>query len=299
MDHWIVDQARATQLNLRAAPAPARVIAVLDAGTPLRKLGTHRDDPRWWRVVARLSGAEVQGWVHGGYLCRQADDQPVDVSALPACALPARRGDRRVAGLWAFSLAPQGLVRRDTPDAARTLAIIGWLAPDNPAHRRYQPQGNSTFCNIYAHDFCDCMGCYLPRVWWNDRALAGLAQGLAIAPQWGRTVAEMTANRLHGWPAIMRPRLGWRRVFDAGQVQQAANAGQVAVIVARNRIASRSGHIAAVAPEHQRRTAARSGGAVLRPVQSQAGRVNHSLHVPARQWWRDPRFDSFALWIHP
>ena len=37
---------------------------------------------------------------------------------------------------------------------AQLAAIIDWLAVDKPGHMRYRPTSTSTFCNIYAHDYC-------------------------------------------------------------------------------------------------------------------------------------------------
>ena len=33
--------------------------------------------------------------------------------------------------------------------------IVDYLAVDKASHARYQPRDGLTFCNIYAHDYCD------------------------------------------------------------------------------------------------------------------------------------------------
>src|SRR5678815_4250554 len=63
---------------------------------------------------------------------------------------------------------------------------------------RYTPN-TQTFCNIYAYDFCFLAGVYLPRVWWNSKALIAAVGGAQLEVIYDRTVREMTANALHRW----------------------------------------------------------------------------------------------------
>lgn len=301
MSDWIVDQSKASQLNLREGVAPARIIAVMDAGTRLRKLGEVDAHPDWWKVTAFLSRSSVRGYVNSTYLAPAGPlaDETVDLTPIPKCVLPGFFGRRNLAARWPYPLDPSDAIFRKAPDPQTTLAIIRHLAPDRRGHLRYTPNGTLTYCNIYAHDFCHCMDSYLPRVWWTGNAIAGFVQGKPQRATYGGTATEQRANDLYDWLAAFGSGFGWTRVFEPGELQDAANRGQCALIVARRKATGRSGHIVAVVPEHEGQVAARSKGQVTRPVTSQAGSVNHTAFVPRTQWWRDDRFSGFSFWTHP
>jgi len=44
--------------------------------------------------------------------------------------------------------------------------------------------------------------------------------------------------------------------------------------------------------------ATRSGGAVVLPLQSQAGATNFSYGTGTRAWWTGTEFRTFSFWIH-
>jgi hypothetical protein len=92
-------------------------------------------------------------------------------------------------------------------------------------------------------------------------------------------------------------RFGWRRTFDLDTLQAAANAGGVAIIVARRADANRSGHITVVVPETASRRAERSGGDLTVPLQSQAGAKNFRYGT-AGPWWLATKFSKYGLWVH-
>ena len=178
-------------------------------------------------------------------------------------------------------------------------AIIAWLAPDRMAHKRYWPRDGLTFCNIYAHDYCALAGVYLPRVWWTQPALLKIAAGQAVAAKIGNTVDEMRANDLFRWLRDFGGSFGWQRAGSVGELQDHANQGGVALIVARRKEDGRSGHIVAVVPETAAEEARRDAtGQVTMPLQSQAGTVNFRYGLSSANWWRDERFAEAAFWMH-
>lgn len=171
--------------------------------------------------------------------------------------------------------------------------IIDWLSPQTLAHKRYQPTANATFCNIYAHDYCKLAGVYLPRVWWKADAITKWKAGQNVAPQYGVTLSEVTANALVGWFKDYGATFGWRSSDSLTELQDEANKGSVVVIVGR---APGHGHIVAVVPETDTHKAKRNAaGAVTTPLQSQAGSTNFNYGATSN-WWTthtDPGF-----WIH-
>jgi hypothetical protein len=209
---------------------------------------------------------------------------------------------RRRDGGRAFPLGEAGMPRRTSVDpqrrAAQLLDIVAWLDSENRAHLRYGPRSSVTFCNIYAYDYCYLAGVYLPRVFWTPAALVRLGTGEEVPVRYDNTVGELNANALHDWLRDFGPGFGWRWVADLDVLQASANAGQACLIVAKRKDTNRSGHIVAVVPEDRLRAARRADGAVLRPVESQAGVTNHRLIVKPTAWWRGEQFQSFAFWRH-
>lgn len=301
MADWIVNPDEASMLNLRAGIKPAEVRAVLPAGTPVAKLGEHPDDAVWWHVRASLAGGDVEGYLHSGYLTEATGTPVADVPVpadMPACHL-APKGNLRTQDFGrARPLDENTMPERSPADPAQIIAIIRYLDPGRSTHLRYQPKSSATYCNIYAHDYCARMGVYLPRVWWRENALATIAAGDTPQVLYANTVRELNANSLHDWFETYGGAFGWRRVFSATDLQGAANAGGVGIIIAKRKDESRSGHIAAVVPEHGHLNAARHGAEVLRPVMSQAGSRNYTAETPSSRWWLHSKFKSFGFWVH-
>jgi hypothetical protein len=166
---------------------------------------------------------------------------------------------------------------------------------------RYQPVGRTTYCNIYAYDYGYLAGAYLPRVWWTQPALARLAGGEEVPVRYAETVTELNANMLYQWLLDYGADFGWTRTFDPTQLQAAANDGGVGVICARRADLNRAGHIAAVVPETAEHRATRRDGAVVRPLQSQAGTRCFRYDAGAQAWWTrggPAGFGAFGLWHH-
>jgi hypothetical protein len=154
--------------------------------------------------------------------------------------------------------------------------IIDWL--DVQVSARYRPTSTSTFCNIYAYDFTRLMGAYMPRVWWTAAAI----RTQNFAARYNDTVTELNANALYDWFPTHGPMYGWQEV-NFNQAQAHANAGRCVVMVAANKVRSRSGHITAVIPETDKLKAVGANGVTVYPLQSQAGRTN--MKHFAQNWW--------------
>jgi predicted chitinase len=307
------------QLNLRRSPevSSATWIASLAQGTLVQVVG-EGGAPGWVKVRVVLRGTLREGVVAERYLTPlTATSVPATPAALPvaqsvaspaaaARPLPAahlaeNRPDvtRMTTSGRAYPLGESGRPTRGAASAASLIEIIDYLDPADPTHVRYQPAGGSTFCNIYACDYCSLCGVYLPRVWWTADAIHHLSGGVAVDVVYGQTVTEINANGLHDWLERYGPEFGWHSEVDLTLLQEAANAGEVCVIVGKRRDLNRSGHIVAVAPEHADVQAQRDkDGHVTRPVESQAGTRNFCYNVNRIAWWSDDKFQSFAYWRH-
>ena len=315
---------RISTLRLRrepriSRPATANVVAELPDGHPVRALAA-RAVNGFLEVETSLSGALLRGFAHTDFLKPDPGAIPIPVvqpateppgSGIRAVHLPRPSGHitRRKDAAGAHSLNEPGWPghplppgRRGTDAAqlrAELAAIVQWLDVEKPSHKRYQPTDRATFCNIYAHDYCHLAGVYLPRVWWTPRALLALQAGNEVAPLIGNTVGEVRANDLFRWLRDFGPAFGWRQTGTLDKLQEVANQGGVALIVARRRVEGRSGHIVPVVPETADHPARRGAdGAVLSPLQSQAGASNFRYGHGGAGWWRDAKFAEFAFWIH-
>jgi hypothetical protein len=131
-------------------------------------------------------------------------------------------------------------------------------------------------------------------------ALARLQSGAAVDVVYERTVREINANGLHDWFNDYGRGYGWLPEVTLTLLQDAANSGEVCIIVGKRQNLNQSGHIVAVVPEHGAFQARRSAaGEVTRPVESQAGARNFRFGVNATAWWLNAKFQSFSLWRHP
>lgn len=315
---------RISTLRLRrepriSRPVTANVVAELPDGHPVRAISGQAVNG-FIEVETSLHGALLRGFASAQFLRAETGAAPIPVlqpvpqpprTGLRAAHLerPAGQVTRRRDIAGAHSLnepgrpghpAPPG--RRGTSAAelrAELAANIAWLDVEKPSHKRYQPRTGMTFCNIYAHDYCHLAGVYLPRVWWSSRAVLALNAGREVAPLIGDTVFEARANDLFRWLRDFGPAFGWRQTGTPDKLQEAANQGGVALIVARRKIEGRSGHIVPVVPETADAGARRdTRGAVVAPLQSQAGASNFRYGSSRAGWWKDEQFAEFAFWIH-
>ncbi|QHG65330.1 hypothetical protein [Pseudomonas putida] len=298
---------------LISEPAQANVIGNLPDGHPVRAV-TGRAKNGFREIETSLNGALLHGFVAQRFLVTDKSTKAVPIT-LPAPSMPATgivavdmprkpgRVTRRIDPANAHSLNEPGQPQRNGENAealrSELAAIIDWLGVDNVANKRYQPHDGLTFCNIYCHDYCALAGVYLPRVWWTSRALLDLSQDKDVAPLIGATITEMRANDLFRWLRDFGNAFGWRQTGTLSKLQQFANQGAVALIVARRKEDGKSGHIVAVVPEDAVHGARRdASGAVIAPLQSQAGARNFAYGTGKAEWWNDEQFAESAFWIH-
>ena len=310
---------RTSPLRLRSAPristpANANVIAELPDGMVVRSItGTAVNG--FIEVEGMLGGSLFRGFASAQFLNRLSGAQantaaaalapPAAAAAIPEAHLAPAPGvvTKRTAIAGARSLSEPNMPRRTATDPAGLRSeladIIAYLATDKIAHKRYQPRDGLTFCNIYTHDYCMLGGTYLPRTWWTQPALLKIAAGQTVVAKIGNTVDEVRANDLFRWLRDFGQNFGWRRANSPTELQDHANMGGIALIVARRTQDGRSGHIVAVVPETATETAKRdAAGRVTMPLQSQAGSVNFQYGRGVLEWWKDARFAESAFWIH-
>ena len=300
----------APELFLRHVPTTQGnlPIARMREGQVVRLLGDAA--PPWKRVRASIDGADVIGFASGRFLAPVQDDL---VPAVPSVGpdIPAvhfRPGNAqsrrdRAAGR-ASPLGEPGRPSRTpgAPEAQRVSelnATVAWLDVERSA--RWQPEAGLTFCNVYAADFCFLAGVYLPRTWWNEKALMAIALGQTPEVVYDETIREMRADHLLAWLSDFGPQFGWQRVFDATALQAAANASGVGVICADRDAVGLPGHITVVLPETAAMPAMRDAdGNVLLPVQSQAGAVNRARFTDPGNgtWWQDRKFRDRGFFVH-
>ncbi len=213
---------------------------------------------------------------------------------------------------------------RDLLFRAHQYAIVETLNVQESA--RYQPGDGKTFCNIYAYDMVTAMGGYLPRVWWTDATWGKIQAGAEIvsladlkrmkkdkedvsnvvAPEYGVTVGEQNANALTKWMHGTGAEFGWSAATDMEGAQTAANQGQIVILLAANKVASKSGHVSVVLAESNEHKAGRdeTTNQVVVPLQSQAGAKNFKYSSEggapgstSKKWWEDSKHKDGAAWI--
>lgn len=150
----------ATSLNLRSQPvvAEGNIIASLPKGQLVRRTATPPSD-KWWEVSTDLNGKALRGYASSAYLA----------PSLPAPHLKTSSPSRRdLDNTRAFPLNEPDMPRRAgaTPKAlaASLGTIIDYLEVETSA--RYQKRGRTTFCNIYAYDYC----CLAGILYWSSPA---------------------------------------------------------------------------------------------------------------------------------
>jgi len=310
----ITHKVTATRLNLRRLPvvSPTSRIGTLIQGTEIMMIPDSRVDG-WVKVRAVQNGQVLEGFVASQYLAKIPQKPPVpvplpipkdDFQIQPVHLSENRRSITRLRdGGRAYPIGEIGRSRRtgtmsDTK-VRKLIAIINYLNCENINHKRWWPKGGTTYCNIYAYDYCYLARVYLPRVWWTDKALHQIRDGQEVPVKYGDTVRELNANMLLDWLEDYGLIFGWKRVVNLDVLQAAANNGEACIIVAQRKDLNRSGHITTVVPEYDNFQAARNPtGEVLRPVESQAGVKNHRFVTKAKAWWVDARYESFGFWRH-
>jgi len=293
--------------NLRHLPTARfnEPLALLPQGQSVRVLG--ESAPGWLRVRTSLGGGEVIGHVAASRLQAAApivEAPPPAPAALPIAQLRENNAasNRHATGGRAFPLGEPARPTRDA-NAAPALrigqlqALADWLGVETS--ERYARTATQTFCNVYAADYCYLADAYLPRVWWTESALLRLAAGENVPVLYADTVREMRADVLFAWLVDIGPRFGWRRVFDASALQDAADAGGVGLVCADRAAEGRPGHITVVVPEDAKHRATRDAdGHVTQPLQTQAGAVNRRFGSAGASWWMGSEFRDRGFFIH-
>ena len=300
--HYTVN---ATSLNLRSQPkvSPANRLAVLPHGH-LVDLVTGAPGDAWWKISTVLDGAALTGFAASQFLTPVAATPPLPASSgiTPVhVSENSPSAKRNLTSGRAFPLGEPGRPQRGTGTpaqrAAEQIAIVRYLDVENSA--RYQPGGGSTFCNIYACDYCYLNNAYLPRVWWTARAIASLSAGAPVVARYADTVNELNANALYDWLRDFGASFGWTRVGTLDELQQSADQGGLGLICAQRTDLNRSGHIVAVVPQSAPLLLAqRAGGVVSLPLQSQAGARNFCFSCGTGKWWTGAQFRAFGFWTH-
>ncbi len=308
-----------SQLRVRREPKIDRkhpsgnVIAHLPDGHRVRRIsGTATD--KFLEIETSLNGALIRGFSATQFLVRERGALEIAV-ATPAAAppdsgvvavfAPRKPGQvtRRTALAGALSLNEPDRPDRSgtTPEALRQEIwdIVEYLAVDKPAHIRYQPRDGLTFCNIYAHDFCTLAGVYLPRCWWTADAIERLGRGEIVEPRLGATITEQRANQLFEWLRAFGLRFGWRQTGTLTRLQSEVNLGAIGLVIAKRKADGKPGHVTMVIPEREDFRARRdASGAVIAPLQSQAGARNFQSGTGAANWWNGEQFADSAFWLH-
>lgn len=209
--------------------------------------------------------------------------------------LISKRPITRTEGSKAFPLNEADLPKGNGTSAALG-AIIKYLAVEKSArYKVHSVNGSvvSTYCNIYAFDYCNLAGGYLPRVWWGKDVMAKIKAGEDLEPVYGKTVFELNANALYDWFMEYADDFGWQKVTDMNDAQGYANSGMIVILVAKQKVTSRSGHITAVVPETPEHKA-QMAGKIFEPLQSQAGASNKSYFTG--NWFLHPRYSGWGCW---
>lgn len=303
-------------LRVRSEPdsaGTANIIARLPDGHIVRAVtGTKKNG--FLEVETSLNGAHIRGFASAKFLKPSAQSEVVvaepspmapssGITAVYAPPKPASLVTKRTGIATALSLNENGQPGRigQTPEERRAelAAIIEWLAVDKASHKRYLRQGNTTFCNIYAHDYCHLAGCYLPRVWWAPASIEALTKGETVEPLLPKTIKEQRANALFHWLEDFGLRFGWRQTGTLTKLQTEVNQGAIGLIVALRVDEETPGHIVMVVPETNDHRARRdSAGEVIAALESQAGITNFRYGAGKLNWWKDAKFAESAFWLH-
>ena len=290
-------------LNLRSTPVSGsntNKVAVLHGGQFLIKLDDS-PNPDYWKVQTKMDGHTLVGYTMHQHIKKVAEHETIVHSSIVPVHMQEGRSDikRNRAGGRAYPLGEANMPRRKSASAndqkAELAKIITYLGVESNA--RYQRTSSSTYCNIYAYDYSYLAGVFLPRVWWNTKAILDLTAGKNVEAQYNKTVMELSANRLYDWFTEFSDDFGWKRVFDYTALQEVVNRGGVGTIVAKHINPQRSGHITMVVPENGAHVAKRApNGDISVPLQSQAGASNRAYFNYS--WEKKNHYSGFGYWVH-
>ena len=155
-----------SSLNLRTSPSETdrtNIAVSLPSGQLVQVIDSSRADG-WWRVSVNFRNSPLEGFVASRFLgnWREATAPPasaivsVDLRAMAKLSGPAD------AHPLDEPAAPHRVSDSSEARCAELARIIGFLAVESS--RRYQPTPSTTFCNIYAYDYCCLAGVCTPGV---------------------------------------------------------------------------------------------------------------------------------------
>ena len=257
-------------------------------------------DTTWSEIETNYMGQTIRGYCAGRYLSPVATlPPPNNVTSIIECHREENKANSTVNSRdhWSYPIGEPNRITRDITSTATKkasiLSIVDYLDVENA--ERYRPSRN-TYCNIYAHDYAYLCGAYLPRVWWKERALTDLIQGISVIRDYGVTYREMNANSLYEWFMDWSQQFGWKQYFDVEEVQKLADEGKVCICVARRKQSNHSGHIICIIPSHDSKTGIVTANGVFKPLISQAGTNNYK--VSNSSFWHNARYNAFGFWVH-
>ncbi len=235
-------------MNIRSTPKVTKSnrLAVLPEGQNVNKL--HEKHSPWWYIHTILTGYKLEGYVHSKYLVKEEGFiEPLRASSITAVHLKENNTlvTRDRDGGRAHPLGEPNRPRRTANSTKKKIEqigkIINWINVDNSI--RYLCKGQTTYCNIYAYDFCYLSGAYIPRVWWKQKSIIELDKGNEVPVLFGNTVVELSANSLHDWLYDFGTDFGWVRTFSIDKAQSAANNGKIVIVCAKRVTTNRPGHM--------------------------------------------------------
>lgn len=263
------------------------------------------------KVKTILDGEEIQGFLPLEELAPASDINAPTHSGLCGVNRPNPKKWRiRVTQTWSrtYPLNDPQMPRRIKGDPSNTRVkelgrIINYLKVNSSNSERYVPTKKYTYCNIYAYDYAYLANAWLPRVWWTEKAIKEILSGKKVVPRYTLnpktdTLRELRANGLFKWFNDYGVECNWRKVDNYDELQDAAQNGEVGVIVAATKDPDESGHITLVVPETATHKAKRNrAGKVTAPLQSQAGRTNRKYFDS--NWEKGTQFRGYSYWVHP
>lgn len=291
----------APALNLRSTPSSSDTLNILGrlSFRTVVEVVNHIND-NWWEV--RTIFNNLSGFVASRYL-EPVMEKPIIIDKICKADYPT---DVR-ASLFGKDMMHKPIgspiipYRQMTDATSRRKSIQNIIELINVSQNiRHQRTKKYTFCNIYAYDICHFARAYIPRVWWNSKAIKKLQNGEKLELLYGETVYEMNANALHDWLLEWGDDFGWIRMTEADGFQNIVNnTGGIGVICAKRKDRHRSGHITVVVPEIEAKKAYRKADKVFYPLQSQAGAYNYNyFSEELGAWWLRDRFASFVFFFH-
>lgn len=281
-------------LNLRKDPAVKRnnIITVLHQN---QKVEIIQDYPNNWAQVKilKLSGYYV-GCVNKKYLSPQKQSVPEFTNFKPVHLITKKPILRNYNWGRAYPLSQEEIIPLEKHVVEDYYILINHLDVEKSA--RYKSTKKTTYCNVYAYDFAFLLGVYIPRVWWLESAINKIKENKPIEVIYGKTVREMSANRLFDWFRNYSLFYGWHQERDLTKFQLLVNKGNPGIICAKHKNPKRSGHITFCLPEYYEDKAIYKNGVIIKPLQSQAGARNKEVF--ADNWFTWKRFSDYGFWVN-